>query len=99
MTHRLVLEPKAEADIADAVEWYESEAVGLGARFSSLVEETIEKIALHPYQYQIVRRQIRRAPIKGFPYGIMYRVTDDALIVMACFHGRRHPKRWQSRDR
>ena len=29
---------------------------------------------------------------------LYYRIIDDQVIVVACMHGRRHPRRWQSRS-
>jgi hypothetical protein len=41
MTRRLVLEPEAEAEIAEAAEWYESRARGVGPEFLRAVEVTL----------------------------------------------------------
>jgi plasmid stabilization system protein ParE len=36
--------------------------------------------------------------LRRFPYSLFYRIIDDQVIVVACMHGRRHPRRWQSRS-
>jgi plasmid stabilization system protein ParE len=35
--------------------------------------------------------------LRRFPYGIYYRLYPDSIVIVACMHGRRDPKRWQSR--
>jgi plasmid stabilization system protein ParE len=37
------------------------------------------------------------ALLRRFPYGIYYRIYPDSIVIVACMHGRRDPKRWQSR--
>jgi len=40
----------------------------------------------------MVHKQVRRALLRRFPYGIFYLVEGDAIPVLACFHGKRDPK-------
>ena len=41
---RLLVEPEAELDIAEAYDWYEHHQVGLGERFLSAVRESLDRI-------------------------------------------------------
>jgi plasmid stabilization system protein ParE len=43
--------------------------------------------------------ETRRALLERFPYGIYFisAILNDEVIVLAVLHGRRHPRRWQSR--
>ena len=40
---------------------------------------------------------IRRARLRRFPHGLFFRVLDDALYVIACFHASRDPLIWRGR--
>jgi len=33
----------------------------------------------------------------AFPYAMYFRVYDEVVVVVACMHGRRNPRRWQVR--
>ena len=44
-----------------------------------------------------VHRHVRRALIRRFPYGIYYAVDEELIEVIAVFHAKRDPKRWQDR--
>ena len=98
MTFRLVIEPEARVEIAEVAVWYESQAEGLALRFLDGVERAFRVIEDAPYQYQVIRKRggVRRAPIHGFPYGLIYVVLEQAVTVVTCVHGRRSPRRWQS---
>jgi plasmid stabilization system protein ParE len=45
----------------------------------------------------LVHGEARRAVLRRFPYSVIYAVREDEIVVIACFHGRRDPKRWQDR--
>lgn len=97
MTRRLVLEPEAEAEIAEAAEWYESRARGVGPEFLRAVEVTLVSVQRNPQQYQTVFRDVRRAPLRRFPFSLMYIASEQEIIVLACIHGRRNPTHWKGR--
>jgi len=76
MTRLLVVEPEAEAEIVDATSWYEARSPGLGLEFLRAVEVAIASILRNPYEHQVVFREVRRASVRRFPYGLMYVATQ-----------------------
>jgi len=94
---QFIVRPAAAADIDDAFLWYERQRPGLGHDFLTAAQAAIDAIAEHPFRYLIVRRDTRRALIRRFPYAIYYRIYGDVVVVVACMHGRRSPRRWRSR--
>jgi plasmid stabilization system protein ParE len=83
--------------LLDARAWYDKIGPQLGERFALAVEATVEAIAEHPSQFPVVYRSRRRAGVRRFPYGIFFEIQAHRIVVIACFHGRRGPRRWQSR--
>ena len=68
--------PLAEADIERAQDDYEAREHGLGNHFVLPVRVTLDRIAVNPFQYQIVSvtRDAQRARVHDFPFGLLYRV-------------------------
>ncbi|HWZ83213.1 MAG TPA: type II toxin-antitoxin system RelE/ParE family toxin [Terriglobales bacterium] len=97
MTLPVVWTPEANEDLLDARAWYDRIRSKLGERFAQAVEAAAETIAQHPLQFPVVYRSRRRAGVRRFPYGIFFEVQEDRIVVIACFHGRREPRRWQIR--
>jgi plasmid stabilization system protein ParE len=93
----VILRPAAEADLADAYAWYERQRAGLGADFLSAATDAASFISDQPEAYQVLHRDVRRAPLHRFPYGLLYRVYPDRMVVVACFHARRNPLVWRRR--
>jgi toxin ParE1/3/4 len=97
VTRRLVFRPEAQSEILDARAWYEEQRAGLGHLFAAAVETTIDAIIENPLAYRRVHGDTRRALVNRFPYAVYFRQVGDELVVLAVMHGRRLPRRWQSR--
>ena len=97
MTRPVVWLPDAEAELKEALARYETIRPELAHRFAAAVVDTVERIAEGPLHYAIVEKGRRRAGVRRFPYGLFFLVEETRIVVIACFHGRRHPKHWQSR--
>ncbi len=83
----------AAADVEDAFLWYENQRVGLGGEFLAAVNTVLESLVAYPERFPVVYRETRRVNLRRFPYSLFYRIIDDQVII-----GRRHPRRWQSRN-
>lgn len=97
MTVNLRLRPESEQDLADAAVWYEEQREGLGNQFLDEALSVFSVISEAPLMFPIVHRNIRRALIHRFPFGVYYRVESDEIVVVAVMHGSRNPRRWKSR--
>lgn len=97
MTLPVVWIAEADADLKAALAWYEDIRSELGVRFALAVEAAVEAIAQNPMRFPVVYKTRRRAGVRRFPYGIFFEVEEHRIVVIACFHGRRDPKRWQIR--
>jgi plasmid stabilization system protein ParE len=93
----LTLRPLARAEIQEAHDWYERQRAGLGAEFLAEARATLASVEATPRLYPIIRRDVRRALLRRFPYSILYVADPDATVVLACFHASRDPRRWHRR--
>lgn len=97
MTLELIIRPEAEEEMAEAYDWYEKRVYGLGSEFLLNVDATMNVILRNPQQFSVVYGNLRRALTRRFPYQILFVVEDSRIIVIAVFHVKRNPKRWQER--
>jgi len=91
VTPRVILRPRAETDIIEARNWYEERRPNLGLEFLDAVQRVLGAMAQHPTQYPAVYRDVRRALVYRFPYGVFYVVREGQIFVVACFHAKRDP--------
>lgn len=80
MSYKIVIEPRAIADIQDAVDYYETKREDLGAYFYQIVDEYIESIAKNPF-FQIRYKDYHGLPVKIFPYIILYYIDENEKTV------------------
>jgi plasmid stabilization system protein ParE len=87
----------AETEFLLAIEYYEECQPALGLRFSEEVYATIERICNHPYTWTSIDTKTRRCITNKFPYGVLYRIRDNHIRIMAVMHLRRKPDYWKDR--
>ena len=97
MTLRIVFHPEVEAELAEAVDWYEKRGQGLGAEFLRSLDAVIAQVQRRPALYPIVFGSARRAVLRRFPYSLIYIVENGEILITACIHSKRTPTRWQER--
>ena|SRR6266478_8093821 len=84
-------------DIDAAFAWYEEQREGLGDDFLARLRELLDSIQENPYLYGVIHGDVRSACLRRFPYVVYYRPEAERTVILAVLHGRRHPRRWQSR--
>jgi plasmid stabilization system protein ParE len=97
MKRHIAFRPEALLEVEEAIDWYESRGKGLGTEFLRAFEAALARIHRNSELYPIVRGLARRAPIRRFPYNVVYSLDGEQLLIIACFHTSRDPKRWQER--
>lgn len=97
MIRPVVWLPEAVAEPKKAKAWYAEIRPELATRFAHAVDETVAKLARDPLHFAVVKKNRRRAGVHRFPYGLFFIVEQDRIVVLACFHGKRNPRRWLTR--
>ncbi len=88
---------EAERDLLDAVFWYEEQRRGLGSDFLAEIQTSLAALAENPMRHPVIHKNIRRALVRRFPFGIQYRVEPALIIIVAVMHGSRNPGHWKKR--
>lgn len=89
--------PAAEAEMLEAARFYDDRSRGLGHDFLDEVERTTESIVEQPYSGAKISGNIRRRILRRFPFGVLYTVEPDRILVVAVMHLRRRPGYWKDR--
>ena len=87
----------AQAELDEAIKYYNSERSGLGDEFLTEVLGSLERIAEHPKAWHRYSRRTRRCQTRRFPYGIVYQAAAKSILVVAIAHLHRKPGYWKSR--
>lgn len=87
----------AEGEFAEAVQFYNQQCPGLGYEFAAEAKAAFERIASFPTAWPAFSPRTRRCIINRFPYGILYQIRKDLILIVAIMHLRRDTIRWQER--
>jgi len=87
----------AQREVDDAVTWYNKQAAGLGQEFLDELDRAVRRVAAFPMSGQEIERGIRRCLLARFPYGLIYGVEGETIIVVAVAHLHRKPRYWVER--
>jgi toxin ParE1/3/4 len=94
---RLVVKPEAEADIIQIVDWYNGAQEELGDEFFKILDRKMNLIAHNPFLFPKKHKNIRRALIDKFPFGVFFIVENDTVFLLAVIHSSRNPQIWKRR--
>ena len=89
--------PPARAELTDAVLFYNTQSEGLGYEFAAEVKRTLERIAQYPDAWFRLSKRTRRCRTNRFPFGVIYQIRKEAVLVVAVMHLSREPQTWRSR--
>jgi len=96
---KVLFQSLAEHDIAAAAEHYEAARTGLGAQYLADIEAAVSLLKRQRYLGQAIAgyADYRQLLLKRFPYRLIYRLSADALVVIAVAHQRRRFGHWDDR--
>jgi hypothetical protein len=87
----------AEIELNDAINYYNEQSEGLGFDFANEVKLTLDRIINFVDSWPKLSENTRRARTNRFPYGIIYTVNGDEVLIVAVMHLHRKPDYWKSR--
>ena len=87
----------AQRELDDAVAWYDEQAAGLGREFLDELDRAVRRVLSFPLSYPEIEPGIRRCRLARFPYGLIYGIDGENLVVVAVAHLHRQPRYWIDR--
>lgn len=87
---------KAQNELEDAVDYYNQDCPGLGFEFADEVFRTIARVSDNPVAWQKISARTRRCITHRFPYGVLYQIRKEELLIVSIMHLHRHPDSWKS---
>ena len=94
---RYVFHPEALSEYAEAVKYYMGQRIELAQAFINAIEDVVYRIKESPTRYVFIDNEIRRCMVRRFPYGILYTIEQDYILILAVMHCSREPGYWKNR--
>jgi len=87
----------ADAELAEAARWYETQATGLGWEFLDEFEAVMDRIMRFPEAWTRIGTRHRRCLFRRFPYAVLYSQTGAEIRVAGVIDLRRDPQHIEQR--
>lgn len=89
--------PQALEEYREATLYYAERDPALATRFVEAVEDAIRRILESPERWRVLDEDVRRCLTHVFPYGILYIIEPEFILVVAVMHCSRKPSYWKGR--
>ncbi|MBU1218790.1 type II toxin-antitoxin system RelE/ParE family toxin [Myxococcota bacterium] len=89
--------PSAEQELNEGVDYYNQAQDGLGLQFTKEVYNSIQNILSFPYGWTPLSENTRRCLVNRFPFGVIYQIEDDQIIIIAVMQLNKKPEFWKDR--
>lgn len=87
----------AARELAEANDYYESISPDLALRFIFEVDAALSRIKANPLAWSPMGARHRRCRLSTFPFGLVYALPGDEVLVVAVAHLHRDPRHWRDR--
>ncbi len=94
---KYVFHPEALTEYAEAVQYYTQQRAEVGQAFIDAVEDAAYRIRESPTRWSVIDEDVRRCLTRKFPYGILYTIEKDYILILAVMHCSREPGYWKER--
>ena len=91
--YRFLTPALVEAETAS--QFYEANRPDLGREFLDELDATIQRIIANPKAWQVLDGEIRRCRLRRFPYGVIYAIEDEIVLIISVMHLHRNPSSWR----
>jgi len=88
---------EAQFELDESVEYYNNEVEGLGETFLQEVLHAIDRIVKFPEAWHPFSKNTRRCQTRRFPYGLIYTVLNNTILIISVSNLHRKPNHWKER--
>ena len=94
MAYKIIIDPIADLDIIESIDWYNNAQAGLGLKFYKQILATFDVIIKTPFAFPVRYKTNHTALVKKFPFMVHYLINSEknAIVITAVLHTSRDPK-------
>lgn len=85
----------ALAEVKRATLYYEEKENGLGEIFLDEVDATVARVLSNPLAWHPLSARTRRCRTHRFPFGLIYQIRSDEILILSVMDLRRDPNGWK----
>lgn len=87
----------ARDELDEAIGYYNGVRSGLGDEFKAEIEAAVNRVVFWPHAWSRASKEARLCAAHRFPYGVVYVVEADRIVIVAVMHLHRRRGYWRNR--
>jgi len=93
MGFKIIISPRAQKEIEDAIDYYAIRSSDAPRDFISSLNDTYTILSINPY-FRICYKNVRTIVLNVFPYSLFYTVNEkeNTIRLLSCFHSILNPE-------
>lgn len=94
MAYKIIVSPRAQKEIENAIDYYAMYSVDAPANFIVSLKEAYFTLESNPF-FRVRYKNVRALKIKRFPHSLYFIINEEKSIVkiLSCFHDKRNPNK------
>ncbi len=94
MAYKIIVSPRVQKEIENAIDYYALYSVGAPVNFIASLKEAYSTLETNPF-FRVRYKNVRALKIKRFPHSLYFIINEDKNIVrvLSCFHNKRNPNK------
>jgi toxin ParE1/3/4 len=93
---RIQFARRARRELIREANWYDRQGPRLGNEFLDDVTRALRQIKEFPLAAPEIGGGYRRHILDRFPFGLVYRLRGQAIVILAVAHHKRRPRYWRN---
>jgi plasmid stabilization system protein ParE len=94
---QIEVDAAAKNDLLEIIAWYDLRSSTAAEMFLQEFSLAVQRIAKFPKACPKVSRRARRCRLSRFPYGLIYQIRKNEIVIFAVMHLHRKPGYWKGR--
>jgi len=94
MAYNIIVSPRAQSEIENAIDYYASNSVEALKNFISALQDAYSTLEINPF-FEVQYKNIRSLKLHKFPFSLYFVINENKKMirVLACFHHSRNPNK------
>ena len=93
MDFKIKVLPRAKFEIDEALVWYAFRNLELRNELLNEINLIFEYLLLDPFIFKKTKKNYRQAPLKRFPYLIIYQIIENKILIQSIFNTHQNPSK------
>lgn len=94
MAYKIIVSPRAQKEIENAIEYYALYSIDAPKNFIAVLKEAYLILEINPF-FRVRYKNVCALKLKNFPHSLYFTINKakNTVQILSCFHNKRNPNK------